>query len=198
MQAKRGFHSVLSLAEAIESGAIGLALSLSGTYLFSRRKGAEALDLDWQCRTDRAQADCNQAMADLTKKLGEHSTTIENQGKHIASLATALEQERKPKRTAAEEHRRAAAKTALERVGEHGESVLRHLMTHGVLSFGFYGPNPPSGITGEQFRSILNFCSEENLVTREYAAGAEGKISYTIAPAMRAVLEELLYPPAES
>jgi hypothetical protein len=37
---------MLPLAEALESGAIGLLLSVSCTYLYSRRKGAEALDME--------------------------------------------------------------------------------------------------------------------------------------------------------
>jgi hypothetical protein len=41
---QRGIHSVLPIAEAVKIGAIGLTLSLLGTYLYSRRKGAETLD----------------------------------------------------------------------------------------------------------------------------------------------------------
>jgi hypothetical protein len=37
---------MLSLAEAVESGIIGLLLSTIGTYLYARRKGAESLDAE--------------------------------------------------------------------------------------------------------------------------------------------------------
>jgi hypothetical protein len=37
---------MLPIAEAVESGAIGLGLSLLGTYLYSIREGAESLDND--------------------------------------------------------------------------------------------------------------------------------------------------------
>ena len=39
-------YSMISIVEAIESGAIGLVLSTCGTYLYSRRKGAESLDAE--------------------------------------------------------------------------------------------------------------------------------------------------------
>jgi hypothetical protein len=41
----RGFKSILSLADAIESGAFGAVASILLTYPHSRRKGAEALDI---------------------------------------------------------------------------------------------------------------------------------------------------------
>jgi hypothetical protein len=42
--ALRGGGRMLSFVEVIESGTVGLSLSLIGTYLYSRRKGAENLD----------------------------------------------------------------------------------------------------------------------------------------------------------
>lgn len=44
---------MLSFFEAIESGAIGLGLSVAGTYLYSRRKGAESLDTAWHDENDK-------------------------------------------------------------------------------------------------------------------------------------------------
>ncbi len=47
MQMQKGHHSLISLGEAVVGCAVGLALSVIGTYLYSRKKAAEGIDGQW-------------------------------------------------------------------------------------------------------------------------------------------------------
>lgn len=99
IQLQRGVHSMLSLGDAMESGAIGLFLSLSGTYLYSRRKGAEALD-------------------------AERETEIRNRDTKIAEQEGKIQALAKPPRTGAEQHYYEIAKLALARHGQEAMKIL--------------------------------------------------------------------------
>lgn len=171
IQAQRGIHSVISLAEAMESGALGLLLSLSGTYLYSWWKGAEALD------------------AERGGQAKQHLEIINSQKQQIEALSN------KPKRTPAEEHHFAQAKAALQRIGPDGIEVLRHLHRAGSMTFGNMAPPLPPGMTRDGVQQILNLCWQQHgLVTREESRhGLHIDYVYKIAQGMQKALDELLF-----
>lgn len=73
----RGMHSLPSLFEVLESGAVGLVLSASGTYLYSRRKGAEALDSDWHRKVSERDAIIKELRCSQQNLLAEKDAEIE-------------------------------------------------------------------------------------------------------------------------
>jgi len=165
---------MLSFGEAIESGAIGLGLSLAGTYLYSRRKGAEALDIQLQEDLDKAR----QSITELSKP--------------------------KPTRTNAEQYRYDEAKAAIVRIEEPGVRMLIHLQKHGALKFNGFTPPLPTGFGKQSAISALEHCVKLGLVTPETTSRPSGGVqpivetTYRIAPGMQGVLDELLYLPEHS
>jgi hypothetical protein len=188
-------RSMVSVAEAVGSGAIGLTASLVGTYLRSRRKGAEALDTKLALEIADERALKMEALGKLAEQAREHARTIEDRDRHVMAIAKELEEARRPKRTPAEEQRYRSAKAALERLGKDGATVLRHLLTHGKIEFGFYSSPLPDGMNAETTGAILSQCVREHLVTKQHITGPDAKMVYTIAPGMMAALEDLLYAP---
>jgi len=53
----RHLYSMLSFSEVIESGLVGVVVTVAGTYLHSRRKGAEALDAQWGQKSGQQEAE---------------------------------------------------------------------------------------------------------------------------------------------
>jgi hypothetical protein len=109
------------------------------------------------------------------------------------------------KRSASEEHKYADAKAALEELGPMSLTVLRHLERHGKLKFrGNSCPPLPDGISGLSMRVFLNHCATKDLVTIDRVMTNIGALypavdeTYEIAPGMKNVLMELLYPPSQS
>lgn len=174
---------MLSLAEAVESGALGLFLSLTGTYLYSRRKGAEALDAERRSQVGEA-----------IDQVRQHADTIESQNQRIAVLSSDLTEAKRPKRTAAEEHHFAIAKDAITRIGPAGVEVLRHLYRVGQMRFGIMDPGLPMGISRDATLNVLISCQHLGLVTREESRqGLNTSYIYKIAPGMEKALDELLF-----
>ena len=186
LQLQKGIHSMLSLAEAMESGAIGLILSLSGTYLYSRRQGAENLD------------------AELQEGLKQADSTIESQNSIIQDL-------RKPLRSPGGQQRYEEAVESLGRLDRNAIAVLRHLNKHGLLtlvapSVGSHGPpgseSPlPINFSPTQTFECLESCARESLVTRSQRTLHLTPnhpypviyLDYKIAEGMKEALDELLY-----
>jgi len=165
---------MLSPAEFIGSGATGLSLSVLGTYLLSRRKGAETLDAAQRLEAVKAQ-----------EKIEEQQRALD-------------EALRKPKRTRAEEHHYSAARASLEKLPTECAEVLRHLRLHENLTYGRMNPSCPSGMSFTNHRGFLDLCAEEHLVDKK-ARNTPGGIEwdYRIAPGMQATLDELLYSTGE-
>lgn len=109
---------MLSLIEILESGGVGLGLSILGTYLHSRRKGAEALD------------------AGLLDTISTRDSTIE-------TLQTALKQ---PVISQHELYNRQRVRDWLAGADEAELGVLKFLVDHGEsLSSQVYENNPQNG-----------------------------------------------------
>jgi len=98
----------------------------------------------------------------------------------------------KPKRTKAEQYHYENAVKALHELGSGAAVALRHLKTHGTLTFGTYYPLLPSGMSGDQAFGIYNTCVARGLVTQLEKPGS-GERTFAIAPTMNDVLDELLY-----
>jgi hypothetical protein len=177
LQVERGTHSLLSLSEVVQTGAVGFSLSLIGTYLYSRHKGAESLDAQRQEQFKQTE-EALTAEKQITKRLAEE-----------------VEELRKPKRTAFQEEEYARIKTLIESYDEHHLLVLRHLLRHGAISqhhSGGIGPHPP-GLALELAVSILNDLASDALVTKQtdYITGG-WVVNWQIASGIRPVLEELV------
>lgn len=63
---------MLTIAEAVESGVLGVFLSVVGTYLFSRHKGAEALDADKTEQLAKAQQHSEEQTAQIRALTSKH------------------------------------------------------------------------------------------------------------------------------
>jgi hypothetical protein len=98
----------------------------------------------------------------------------------------------KPRRTAAEQHHYDIAKKALQKLSPDTVSALRHLKTQGKLTFGTFPPSLPSGISVSRLVDIYLECSREGLVAT-HDDSQKGERTFTIAPTMNSVLDELLY-----
>jgi hypothetical protein len=112
----------------------------------------------------------------------------------------------KPKRTPAEQYHYEAAKKALEEFGEHRtlvETTLRLVIAHGTLTISVnptVSPVTPPGMKLHDMKSYLNGCVEKHLVIHTTGPNLSGGVTpvydhfYTIAPAMKPALDELLFP----
>jgi hypothetical protein len=121
----------------------------------------------------------------------------------------------KPKRTPAQQHYYDEARAALEMIGQDAITVLRHLTTHGELTFimrpsGSSGPpyaqSPlASGMNLMETYMCLEKCAYKSLVSpvhRHVSLGPNQPypatyIDYHIAEGMKEAIGELLYPAAE-
>lgn len=99
----------------------------------------------------------------------------------------------KPKRSAAEQRRYEIAESALVRLGPNAGTALRHLMTNGSLTFGFYNPALPPGIGGSELSAIYVAFAREGLVSQQDGKPGAGERTFAIAENMRDVLNDLLY-----
>jgi len=111
------------------------------------------------------------------------------------ALAAENSELKTPKRSRADEARLQIAKSALEKHGDQGITLLRHLRIHGKLVFGSFDPVLPAGIRGEQARALIQLLVTDQLVSVSQARHPGGyDYTYAIAPGMADVLDELLYP----
>lgn len=187
---------MLSIGEALESGAIGLVLSVVGTYLHSRRKGAEAIDAERRTQTEKAITERDAAIEQVKR----HADTITGYKGQIVSLTNQLNEAKKPKRTHAEEHHHAEAKATLQKIGPAGAEILRHLFRVGSLAFGNIPPPLPTGMRPDSAQQMLARLSNEHHLVRYDMKHSGATISYVyeIAPGMRNALEALLFPAGEA
>jgi|HubBroStandDraft_1064217.scaffolds.fasta_scaffold00519_14 predicted nucleotide-binding protein len=101
----------------------------------------------------------------------------------------------RPKRTKAQQHDYELARRAIAESGPKANSVLKHLRTHGPLTFGIYGPAIlPGGLSESDTRSTLNNLAERGLVSRrDSSEPRDPRTVYDIAAPMKEILEELLF-----
>lgn len=112
------------------------------------------------CRTPgKLDADREKREASLISAIAERDQTI-------------LKFNAKPPRSAAEQHHYDVAKKALEQFGPKAVIALRHLKTHGKLTFGTFYPPLPAGMKGEDAVWAYNACVGEGLVTVHDRLGA--------------------------
>jgi hypothetical protein len=99
-----------------------------------------------------------------------------------------------PKRTSAQQYHYEAAQSALRKLGPNATIALRHLKTHGALTFGMYPPILPSGMNSDQAMAIYHACAAEGLVTQhDTLKPGSADRTFKIAPMMSEPLDELLY-----
>jgi len=175
---RKGWGAIVNASDVLINGAGGAAIAFLGTIVISICRAPKLLD-------------------------DERKAEIEHRDAQIAAQVNSIDQLnrrlQKPLRTPAEQHRFDAAQASLQQIGEIGTTVLRHLITHGELTFGQFSPPLPSGMNVEDARSALNLCVKQNLATMTMVnKRVYYDYIYRIAPAMVSVLEELLYQDAAS
>jgi hypothetical protein len=148
----------------------------------------------------------DQRLAEIEKRDAENRQLRQTFAVESSDLRKQVEHLTSPNRSRAQEHDYNTAKTALEQFGELRppiESVLRHLRTHGTLTFSA-GPKPTpqlSGISTRDLKAYLNLCHGRHLVTINHGPNISGGSQpvydeiYSISPVMADALTELLYPP---
>ena len=152
-------------------------MSMLGTYLYSRRKGAESLDLDWQ------------------KEVKDKDEIIITERENSKRLNSEVEELKKPKRTQFQENEYQRIKYLLGNDDEDCLAVLRHLMRHGKMSKYQGGAidNLPNGLDQRRAQNALNKLVENHLVTPAFTSeGNMRRHEWTIAPGVKWALEELL------
>jgi hypothetical protein len=168
VQVLRGFRNMLSLAEILESGGVGLGLSAIGTYLHSRRKGAESLD----------------------NGRHEQISVLAEQVKHLTPPKRTASEERKyAQAKAALEELGQQGITVLRHLENH-----RSLKFNGIIP---PLPKGMSARDTKAILDICAD-PDKDLVTRTLSSRPSGGVApileytYTIAAGMTTVLEELL------
>jgi hypothetical protein len=191
----QGAGSMANLEQTAVTGIIGLAVSLVGNYLISMRRGAEALDID--------------RISEIEKRDTGNREILEASAAQSSELRRKIEQLTPPKRTPAEQHAYDAATAALKEFGESRrdiEKALRHLRMRETWTYSSAPVNTsaPEGMTIQDFRVYLNLCAGKSLVTvnqgEKHQAGSYWVYDevFSIAPGMKAALDELLYTPVQS
>jgi hypothetical protein len=100
------------------------------------------------------------------------------------------------KRTAAEQHDYATAKEALQLVGTKGLTAMRHIRRHGSLTFGTFPPVLPPGLNINDTLWAYNHCASEGLLTCNMNLAKQER-TFSVAPKMEKILDELLYEDAQ-
>lgn len=127
-------------------------------------------------------------------RIAEQTHTIEILDKTVA----------KPERTPVEQHYYEMAKTALEKHGEVEErAILRLVHSHGEMrTADWHVPQPnPEGVDRIKVRMILDALAADHLVVMQLLHTNTELVFeevWTIPPAMKSALEELLYPESSS
>ena len=125
-------------------------------------------------------------------RIQDHKTLKELAESQTARIATL---ETKRERNAEQRHHYDMAKTAIEKHGETGKAVLRHLINYGRVVFDDYSPvQPPPNMTGAAFRTALNELTGSHVVVyTSIARSGNHEYTYAIAPGVEAAMKELLY-----
>ena len=175
---------MLSLFEAVESGAVGLSLSVIGTYLYSRRKGAESLDTEWQEQIARE--------GERTKQQEER---IAAGAEQVKRLTAEIDNLNKPRCTPFQEKEYQRIGGVVGDCDEDCIAVLRHLMRHGKMGKYQGGAieNLPDRLDSKRAEIALKKLSENQVVTPgTITQGNMRWQQWTIAPGVNSALEELL------
>jgi hypothetical protein len=175
---------MLSLFEAVESGAVGLSLSVIGTYLYSRRKGAESLDTEWQ-----------EQIAREGEKTKQQEERIASGAEQVKRLTAEIDNLNKPRRTPFQEKEYQRIDGLIGKHDEDCRAVLRHLMRHGKMGKYQGGAieNLPDGLDRKRAEFALRKLLENHVVTQEtIPRGNMQWQQWTIAPGVNSILEELL------
>ena len=102
-----------------------------------------------------------------------------------------------PQRSPAEQFHHDKAKAFLEKRGVKFVEALRHLHTHGDLTYSSVGVTMhttwPKGMNRDEAIPIYDACAAEGLVTIQEVPGMHPARKVFIAPAMTNVLSELIY-----
>ena len=159
---------------ALIISALSFLASLGLTFLVSLVRAPKLLD------------DENQAAIRLSN---------EQNTRQASELAILNQKIAKPPRTAAEQYRYDLAKTAIKKLGQEAELILRHLQVHGKIILGsWFIPTLPSEMSAEKAKRVLNALKQEHIVNETFTPSPGGCDSvWEIAPGMAAALDELLY-----
>lgn len=132
----------------------------------------------------------NKAVSDLESTTTSLKSTISEKDAEIRAL-------KQPRRSAAEQHNYDKAKAFLNKRGPKFVEALRHLHTHGDLTYSSVGVTMvtiwPSRMDRNEAISIYDACIGEGLVTMQEIPGVLPARKIFIAPGMTNVLSELLY-----
>ena len=167
VQLQKGVHSMLSLAEAVESGAFGLIVSLTGTYLFSRRKGAEALDAQLHEELDKV----NRAA-----ELGKHSRTNAEQYRYDKAKAAVTEIQEQ-------------GVLMLQHLQTHGP-----IKFNGLIPPLPHGMGKSDAIAILQKCVTLDLVTSETTSRPSGGTAPIVETVFRISPGMQSILDEVLYP----
>jgi hypothetical protein len=120
----------------------------------------------------------------------QKTRTISEQCKRIEVLL------QEPRRSPEDEYKYRKAQEGLSRLPLDAVPALRHLCIHQSLKFGSYRPPPPEGMTLERAGQIYAQCVQMGLASEDRTTSSIGigEVTYTIAPGMKNVLSELLFP----
>lgn len=167
---------MLSVFEIVMSGTVGLSTALVGTYLHSRRKGAEFLDTQWMLEN------------------GKMETHLAGKQTQIETLQTEVDELRKPKLTSRQQQDIAELSEFIENADPKEIIMFEHLRKVEKISrsdqSGF-GPLPP-GFDPRQAEYILIGLREKRLVIPDYLDfGGRWELHWKMAPWAKAALEHL-------
>lgn len=144
---------MISLLEAVESGGIGLFMSITGSYVYSVFEGARSLDKTWH---------------DDSEKLSKELQRQTERGDRLDSqLADSL----RPKRSEFEEREFQDIKSKVDRYGEDERTVLRHLLRHHAMTEDtMYSLYPlPDGFSRDRTVNAFNVLVCEHICVRRFS-----------------------------
>ncbi|HEY4086987.1 MAG TPA: hypothetical protein VGM43_13660 [Bryobacteraceae bacterium] len=169
---------MLSVGDALESAGIGISLSVFGTYLYSRRKGAEALD------EARAVEELR-----LRQEIAETKIRADTEASNLRSaLATATSDR-------AKDHHYQQVKPLIHNLSPNGMIVLRHLWAHSPLETNMGGNVEAPGLNARDTRTVLDgeLRPLPFVKFKERQEASRVRYSWEIADGYRDALKELLF-----
>jgi hypothetical protein len=124
--------------------------------------------------------------AKMAALVAGHEETIKQKDDVIRALSE------KPPRSAAEQHDYDAAKKALQPLKEKGVIAVRHIRSHGSLTFGIYNPVLPPGLNLDDTLWVYRHCASEGVLTCK-SNTLNTEQTFAVVPKMEKVLDELLF-----
>ncbi len=184
----KGLDGRLQVFQALIVSVLSALGGVLVTFVLSIAKAPKLLD--------------DERIAEIKKRDDEHNETREKFAAEVSDLRSQIQNLMPPKRTSAEEQKHREARAALANLGPNAGAALRHLERQETLVFSD-GPliTPvPDGMSLSDLRNQLNLCVSKSLVKvkqgeqRGGGAYPVNDVCYMIAPGMKTVLLELLYP----